>query len=899
MKKFISIILILCFAMQLSVTVSAARTNYALADYTSGSLELTNFDSVTVGKNSNTQQDYQTEITVAGGRNALKLTKPESYLSGAYINYVMNASYLTTLRNKGIDVTVSYYDSGDGSFLVRYTNRVGNFKPTEIVYLENTNTWKTHTFSIYDGLGNGNIQISLYDYSMGTSSSEIILDTVRVEQNKYFPIYITEKTERVGNHFHQGEDAVLPLQLSNRAGEELSINYQYTVCNSFGETEKTGSGSLLLQEGTNDVTIPFNVTRCGAYQAKITFENQQEDIFGAYKTNFSISEKAEQNPDFGMQVHYSVYTDRDPKKSMSILKNSGASMARDTLFWYACEKEKGNIAIPQSFFNALEEAEKNNIRLLVNLNGNNSLYFDDTYTVAEENPTKMCFPMGEAAVHAYGDFVEAVVSQLKGRVDTFEIWNEFQSTASNHSQYVSYYIALLKEAYTRAKKANPDCVIVGGSGFEAYKPWVSSFFAGGGRDYLDVFSLHLYDWYLNFPNLESGLMMRMEQHVFDILDQYSWENPMIWITESGWSTAYVSDQKQYTNGIRLYVMLKSKGVDKFFWYDFKNDGTDWMDRERAFGTIYSHEEQHTVPYSAKPAYVAFSNMNQVLANTEYQDVQANTDGTKIYQFDGADQRVYVLWNIEQECETKFSCAADRLYLSDVFGNKQIIYPENGEYTVSVREEPIYLIEEKAESPLVQVKEINYQTGDITVYLSGLQQGRMKAIEVLKPGKTQENILNDPIGALCFLGQSSESNYEFTFRAETEGRYEIYTNTGEELIRLGAELYRPLAAEVTVSQDNREIKDYSDIATDQPLTISLKIDNPYHSQEWYLLAVGQYQEKRLKNTFSAEGVLSANRQTEENSLTIPAAALSDFDAIQIFVWKGQTRLIPVMQKIELK
>jgi hypothetical protein len=62
----------------------------------------------------------------------------------------------------------------------------------------------------------------------------------------------------------------------------------------------------------------------------------------------------------------------------------------------------------------------------------------------------------------YGDFVYAFVSHFKGRISYYIIWNEPNTTAEwgQRPSDPAAYTALLRVAYTRAKEADPNCVVL-------------------------------------------------------------------------------------------------------------------------------------------------------------------------------------------------------------------------------------------------------------------------------------------------------------------------------------------------------------------------------------------------------------------------------------------------------
>lgn len=115
-------------------------------------------------------------------------------------------------------------------------------------------------------------------------------------------------------------------------------------------------------------------------------------------------------------------------------------------------------------------------------------------------------PVGAAfddAVAQFGEFVHAVVDHYKGSITYFEIWNEPGSSGSWNDpegtpisggfigEAIRKYVVLLKEAYTQAKAANPNCVIItGGQG--NLRILFQQMYDYGAKGYFDVLGSHPY-----------------------------------------------------------------------------------------------------------------------------------------------------------------------------------------------------------------------------------------------------------------------------------------------------------------------------------------------------------------------------------------------------------------------
>ncbi|MEO6456913.1 MAG: hypothetical protein ABIO92_01365, partial [Chloroflexia bacterium] len=148
----------------------------------------------------------------------------------------------------------------------------------------------------------------------------------------------------------------------------------------------------------------------------------------------------------------------------------------------------------------------------------------------------------------YGDFVEAVVSRYKGKIKYFQIWNEpnLYGEWGGHPVSPKEYTALLKEAYTRAKKANPEAVILSAALAPTAENSVANlndllFLEGmyreGAAPYFDILSTMLYG--LGQPPTERRTDLKrlnfsrpvLLRHV---MEQFGDTETPIWISEYAW-----------------------------------------------------------------------------------------------------------------------------------------------------------------------------------------------------------------------------------------------------------------------------------------------------------------------------------------------------------------------------
>jgi LysM repeat protein len=101
----------------------------------------------------------------------------------------------------------------------------------------------------------------------------------------------------------------------------------------------------------------------------------------------------------------------------------------------------------------------------------------------------------------YGDFVYALASRYKGRVQAYEVWNEpnLAREWGDRPPNAAEYVALLRVAYLRIKEADPNALVITaglaptGTGLPAAIPdvqYVREMYAAGAKGYFDVMGVH-------------------------------------------------------------------------------------------------------------------------------------------------------------------------------------------------------------------------------------------------------------------------------------------------------------------------------------------------------------------------------------------------------------------------
>jgi polysaccharide biosynthesis protein PslG len=156
------------------------------------------------------------------------------------------------------------------------------------------------------------------------------------------------------------------------------------------------------------------------------------------------------------------------------------------------------------------------------------------------------------SLETYGDFVEAVVSRYRGRVRYYQIWNEPNCCEEWGRRPVNpeQYVEMLKVAYTRAKAADPDAVILTAplaptieldyypGGFNDFL-FLQRMYDAGAKDYFDVLAVQ--DYGLWSGPTDRRMRPRVinysrPEYLRDIMIRNGDGEKAVWPSEIGWNS---------------------------------------------------------------------------------------------------------------------------------------------------------------------------------------------------------------------------------------------------------------------------------------------------------------------------------------------------------------------------
>jgi Glycosyl hydrolase catalytic core len=379
------------------------------------------------------------------------------------------------------------------------------------------------------------------------------------------------------------------------------------------------------------------------------------------------------NAPFAVGAHFSMH---DPFDVVEPIVTMGVRSVRDDATWAKIETKKGIYSF-ESTDPFMQVLRQNALVPLLILDYNNSFY-DNGQT-----------PYDESGFTAFANYAKALVSHYGPQLKAVEVYNEYNFTFSNGpcARQASCYAQLLRFTYQAIKSVRPDVTVVAGATFGIDLDWFKDLFAAGGLSFADAISIHPYS-ILFVDSPEVRRIAENIQALQGLIQSHNHgETKPIWITEIGWSTAlnFPTEAQQAHYLVRSAALSLSVGVEKIFWYDFLNDGTEFLDKEQNFGLLRRPDALGY--YTPKPAYTAYAVLIRAVAGRTFIRRESEAPGISHMRFS---DHLHLLWSTPLEQSIVLS-ATSPVTMMTMTGKKQTLLPEGGQITLDLSAEPVYLL----------------------------------------------------------------------------------------------------------------------------------------------------------------------------------------------------------------
>ena len=193
---------------------------------------------------------------------------------------------------------------------------------------------------------------------------------------------------------------------------------------------------------------------------------------------------------------------------------------------------------------------------------------------------------GSGTDAAWQAFVRALASHSAGRIKYWQMWNT-PNDARQWRGTPQQLVRMAKDARAIIRSVDSTALIIGPPtgnyhvklSYPCYAAnIIAKFLAAGGGQYVDVIAFHSYFTDYDRPDTAEDIVP-MIQCVVSTMKTYGQSGKPIWTTEGGWgkSTDLSNADAQAAFVARTYLIQRSMGVQRFYWYAWNNLnwGTLW------------------------------------------------------------------------------------------------------------------------------------------------------------------------------------------------------------------------------------------------------------------------------------------------------------------------------------
>lgn len=332
--------------------------------------------------------------------------------------------------------------------------------------------------------------------------------------------------------------------------------------------------------------------------------------------------------EFGAHAHL-FWTNKAAPLTMA--RGAGFGWIRQQIHWRDQEGQ-GGYAWGSELDELVDDVNANGMKLMLSIVRSPTFYGRNGTDGLPEDPNTL------------GNFVAALVTRYKGRVQAIQIWNE-QNLAYENGGYVSeedagHYVEILKVAYTRIKEVDPTVIVVSGAPASTstnsagvaisdvrYYDAMFRYQNGVMRNYVDALGVHPggsanppETLYPAQPSAAQGwtdsptFYFRNIENVRKLMLEYSMDQTPVWITEFGWATHNTTPGFEFGEQVSLeqqadYIVRAMRYTKEHYaWVDvmilwnlnfapLKARDGDPLNEQASFGIL-------NADYSPRPAYTA-------------------------------------------------------------------------------------------------------------------------------------------------------------------------------------------------------------------------------------------------------------------------------------------------------
>ncbi len=315
-----------------------------------------------------------------------------------------------------------------------------------------------------------------------------------------------------------------------------------------------------------------------------------------------------------------------------LLRQAGIESVRTDAHWAFVERRRDKLAVEPHWNAYLAKTQAQGIDSLLILG-----YGNIHHGGGEK-------PRSEPIRAAYNRYVAFVAQQLRGRVRHYEVWNEWDLEDPDDPKSTQDYARLVADAAGIIRQNDPNAKVLAGAVTSA---GIKSGFAqrlieAGVMQSVDGLSLHPYVHCYGREHDTPEAWIEWLREVDLELSRAANQPVPLYLTEMAWPSHQgacgFDETTQAAYLARSYFLAKTlPNVRGYWWYDFRNDGTDLREREHNFGLLRQD-------YSPKPAYWVLAAISQIIKDYQFLGRVEESRNSVLLRFGNDEEQLLVAWS---------------------------------------------------------------------------------------------------------------------------------------------------------------------------------------------------------------------------------------------------------------
>ncbi len=322
-------------------------------------------------------------------------------------------------------------------------------------------------------------------------------------------------------------------------------------------------------------------------------------------------------------------------QGFELLRQAGIESVRTDAHWAFVERQRGQLALEPHWDDYLAKVKAQGIDNLLILGYGNSHH---------GNGEK---PRSEPVRAAYNRYVGFIAQQLRGQVRHYEVWNEWDLEDPEDPGLTQDYARLVADAAGIIRQHDPDAKVLAGA---VTSMGIESGFAlrlveTGVMQSVDGISLHPYvHCFGRGRDTPEDWIRWLEEVSLELANAANQPVPL-YLTEMAWPShkgaCGFDENLQAAYLARSYFLAKTlPSVRGYWWYDFRNDGTDPHEREHNFGLLRQD-------YSPKLAYRVLKAISPIIQHYQFLErIDEQEANTVQLRFGNGEDELLVAWSTD-------------------------------------------------------------------------------------------------------------------------------------------------------------------------------------------------------------------------------------------------------------